>query len=60
MPAQVAEARPKLTVTTLATGLTIPWDITWVGDVMLFNERGRQVVVQAGRVGQAIGSGAAG
>ncbi len=40
VPAQVAEARPKLTITTLATGLTIPWDLTWVGDVMLFNERG--------------------
>jgi glucose/arabinose dehydrogenase len=40
VPAQVAEGRPKLTVTTLATGLTIPWDLTWVGDVMLFNERG--------------------
>ena len=40
VPVKVAEARPRLTVTTLATGLTIPWDITWVGDVMLFNERG--------------------
>jgi glucose/arabinose dehydrogenase len=40
VPAQVAEARPKLTVTTVASGLSIPWDITWVGDVMLFDERG--------------------
>ena len=47
VPAQVAEARPKLTVTTLATGLTIPWDITWVGDVMLFNERAGRSVVEA-------------
>ena len=43
VPAQVAEGRPRLTVTTLATGLTVPWDLTWVGDVMLFNERGGQV-----------------
>jgi glucose/arabinose dehydrogenase len=40
VPVQVAQARPRITVTTLATGLTHPWDITWVGDVMLFNERG--------------------
>ena len=43
VPVKVAEARPRLTVTTLATGLTIPWDITWVGDVMLFNERRGQL-----------------
>jgi glucose/arabinose dehydrogenase len=40
VPVKVAEARPRITVTTVASGLTIPWDITWVGEVMLFNERG--------------------
>jgi glucose/arabinose dehydrogenase len=43
VPAQVAEGRPRLSVTTVATGLTVPWDLTWVGDVMVFNERGGQV-----------------
>ena len=43
VPVKVAEARPRLAVTTLATGLTIPWDIAWVGDVMLFNERRGQL-----------------
>ena len=38
------QARPRLTVTTVASGLTIPWDVTWVGDVMLFNERGGRVL----------------
>ncbi len=27
------------TVTSVAAGLTIPWDVTWVGSTMLFNER---------------------
>lgn len=26
-------------VTTVASGLSLPWDVTWVGNVMLFNER---------------------
>ena len=43
VPVQRAQARPKLSVTILACGLSIPWDVTWVGDVMLFNERGGRV-----------------
>ena len=43
VPVPEAAARPRLTVTTVASGLTIPWDVTWVGDVMLFNERGGRV-----------------
>jgi glucose/arabinose dehydrogenase len=38
-PAPVAEAKPTFTVTKVVTGLTVPWDLTWVGDVMLFDER---------------------
>ncbi|CAA9306219.1 MAG: PQQ-dependent oxidoreductase, gdhB family [uncultured Friedmanniella sp.] len=38
-PAEVAEAAPSLRYTTVVSGLTIPWDLTWVGPVMLFNER---------------------
>ena len=30
-------------MTTLASGLTIPWDIIWVGDLMLFDERRGQM-----------------
>lgn len=32
-------ATPKLTVTKVATGLSVPWDITWVGSLMLFDQR---------------------
>ena len=38
-PTEVAEAAPTLTYTTVVSGLTIPWDLTWVGPVMLFDER---------------------
>ena len=38
-PTDVAEAAPTLTYTAVAQGLTIPWDLTWVGPVMLFDER---------------------
>ena len=38
-PTEVAEAAPTLRYTTVVSGLTIPWDLTWVGPVMLFNER---------------------
>ncbi len=43
VPVQSAQARPKLSVSILASGLSNPWDVTWVGDVMLFNERGGRV-----------------
>ena len=32
--------------TRVARGLTIPWDITWVGSVMLFNERGELLLIR--------------
>lgn len=34
-----AEARPTFTLTTVASGLSMPWDLTWIGGVMLFDER---------------------
>ena len=36
-PASAAE--PAYVVAPVATGLSIPWDVTWVGDLMLFDER---------------------
>ena len=38
-PAEVAEAAPTYTFTTVVSNLSIPWDVTWVGDVMLFDQR---------------------
>jgi len=40
-PAQAhpAAARPSFTVETVVSGLSIPWDMTWVGELMLFDER---------------------
>ena len=38
-PADVAEARPDYRFTTVASGLSIPWDVTWVGPLMLFDQR---------------------
>ena len=43
VPVPSAQARPKLTVTILASGLSNPWDVTWVGGAMLFGERSGQV-----------------
>ncbi|HLL61654.1 MAG TPA: PQQ-dependent sugar dehydrogenase [Propionibacteriaceae bacterium] len=43
LPQPTAEARPKLTVSILASGLSHPWDVTWVGSLMLFTERGGTV-----------------
>ncbi len=36
----VAEAKPTFKITTVVTGRNIPWDLTWVGDLMIFDERG--------------------
>ncbi len=41
-PAAVAD-EPAYTVTPVVTGLSIPWDVTWAGDLMLFNERAGRV-----------------
>nr|WP_294690547.1 PQQ-dependent sugar dehydrogenase [uncultured Friedmanniella sp.] len=38
-PAEVAQARPSYRFTTVVSGLSIPWDVTWVGPVMLFDQR---------------------
>jgi len=38
-PAEVAEARPGYRFTTVVSGLSIPWDLTWVGGLMVFNQR---------------------
>lgn len=34
-----AEATPKVTVTRVLGGLSIPWDLTWIGGLMLFDQR---------------------
>ena len=46
-----AAARPAFTVETVASGLDIPWAMTWVGQLMLFDERPGRVWSQ--RPGQA-------
>ena len=38
-PVEFAEAAPTLKYTTVVSGVTIPWDITWVGGVMLYDQR---------------------
>lgn len=38
-----AAAAPRITVTRVASGLRIPWDITWVGGLMLFDQRAGSV-----------------
>lgn len=37
--AQPASAAPTLRVQRVVGGLTIPWDVTWIGQTMLYNER---------------------
>lgn len=39
VPTTAAAADPTYSVTPVVTGLVIPWDITWVGELMLFDER---------------------
>lgn len=39
----VATAAPRVTVARVASGLNIPWDITWVGNLMLFDQRAGSV-----------------
>ena len=38
-PSTARAATPAYTVTPLVAGLTVPWDVTFIGDVMLFDER---------------------
>ncbi|WP_082622888.1 PQQ-dependent sugar dehydrogenase [Terrabacter sp. Root85] len=42
-PTPTAEAAPTLQATTVVSGLSYPWDITWVGDLMLYDLRAGQV-----------------
>jgi len=42
VPAATA-ASPTLQVTTVVSGLAYPWDLTWVGSLMLYDLRGGQV-----------------
>lgn len=46
-----AAAEPTVEVTTVVSGLSLPWDLTWVGDTMLYTLR-------AGQVWSKVGSGA--
>lgn len=41
--APVATAAPTVSVTTVVGGLSNPWDVTWVGDLLLYDLRGGQV-----------------
>jgi len=38
-PVHEAEAAPTYRFTTVVSGLAIPWDLTWVGGVMLYDQR---------------------
>lgn len=43
-----AAAAPKLSVTTITTGLSVPWDLTFVGSLMIFDQRAGGVWSQRG------------
>jgi glucose/arabinose dehydrogenase len=47
-PARVAEAAPTYRFTTVVSNLSIPWDLTWVGGVMLFDQRAGGVWSKSG------------
>ena len=38
-PNRAEAVEPAYTITPVVEGLSIPWDVTWIGDLMLFNER---------------------
>ncbi len=42
-PAPSTAAEPTYTVTPVVEGLSIPWDVTWAGDLMLYGERAGRV-----------------
>ncbi len=46
--APAAEAKPTFTVTTVVSKLSHPWDLTWVGKLMLFDQRGGTVYSKRG------------
>lgn len=39
VPTPAEAAAPRLTVTKVAGNLSIPWDVTWVGSLLLFDQR---------------------
>ena len=41
-------AGPELTVTKVVANRTIPWDVTWIGSLMLFDQRGGGIWSQRG------------
>jgi glucose/arabinose dehydrogenase len=41
-------------VTTVVSGLTIPWDLTWVGDLLLYDLRGGQIWSRRGSAAPAL------
>jgi glucose/arabinose dehydrogenase len=54
-PATAATPTPAYTVAPVVTGLTIPWDITFIGDMMLFDERpGRLWTKRPGQPAQQV------
>ena len=54
-PASAATPTPTYTVAPVVTGLTIPWDITFIGDLMLFDERpGRLWTKRPGQAAQQV------
>ena len=53
--AQPASAAPTLRVQRVVGGLTIPWDVTWIGQTMLYNERpGRVWIKRPGAAPQRV------
>ena len=42
-PLPRAGAAPTVQVTTVVSGLSFPWDLTWVGDLLMYDLRGGQV-----------------
>lgn len=57
--ASAATAAPAVKVTTVVENLEFPWDLTWVGGLMLFDQRGGQLYSKRGsaaaqRVGIAL------
>ena len=48
LPAPTAQAIPSLAATTIVSGLTISWDLTWVGSRMLYTLRAGEVWSQTG------------
>jgi glucose/arabinose dehydrogenase len=46
-----AQAAPRVKVTRVVGGLSIPWDVTWIGNLMLFDQRAGGVWSKRGSAG---------